>query len=137
MCPKNVGVQKTCGSNKIFGQKNFGLKNFVSIRFKDQKKFWSKKIVCPKKCWVPKKNCIANLSLLPFLEPFKKFLVVVRWWSRPVLGFRFSKAEQQDAQEIRIVWLVGVVKRVWWGRVETNFSVILSLSQAEQFPDFL
>ena len=39
---------------------------------------------------------IPNHSLLLCLEALEKFLVVggVGWWSRPVLGFSLSQAEQ-------------------------------------------
>ena len=43
---------------------------------------------------------IPNLSLLVCLEAFKKFVWwgggVVGWWSRPVLGFSLSQAEQKS-----------------------------------------
>ena len=41
-----------------------------------------------------------NFGVLARLEVAEKFVVGWWWWSRPVLGFSFSKAEQQAGAEL-------------------------------------
>ena len=76
--------------------------NGVLGHFWSTKKFWSKKYfwseinVRPKLFWI-QSNCMSQTSALLCLEHFEKFVVVVGWWARPVLGFSFNQAKQQDS----------------------------------------
>ena len=60
---------------------------------KDGMRGWGDQFMCLREAHIP------NLSLLLCLEAFEKFLVGWWWWggvgwSRPVLGFSLSQAEQ-------------------------------------------
>ena len=78
------------GINGVLGQ------FWSTTKYWSRKYFWSEINVRPKLFWI-QSNCMSQTSALLCLEHFEKFLVVVGWWSRPVLGFSFNQAKQQDS----------------------------------------